>query len=114
MMASVLREAVTASNFDRPSGTMPGECTAGTVTDTPILLSGTYPLSLAGGSENVNMTGDLDIIGTVTIEGQGEVTIDANGIDRALHVFSYGDLTLRGITVMNGHAPDDPPPSGGG
>lgn len=86
-----LRDAISASNVN------PGAV---------IIPAGTYTLSLAGGGEDDNATGDLDARYGMGIYGAGmtQTIIDANHIDRVLHLdshgsgsasFSVGDLTLR-------------------
>src|SRR4051794_40630603 len=81
-----LREAVKASNDDAAFG----GCTAGVdgVEDTIVLTSGqTYGLTIpdtpAGGDENADAAGDLDIGNVesvkITTSGAGRATIDANG-----------------------------------
>src|SRR5574341_22687 len=64
-----LREAIRAANLDMASGTTPGECPAGSGTDTIIVPSGIYTLTIAGTNEDAALTGDLDITNTVTIGG---------------------------------------------
>ncbi len=100
-----LREAVTASNNDEPSGYLEGECTAGTVTDVISLPFGTYSLTLTGAGDNQNSTGDLDVWGAVTIEAEDYVVIDGMSTDRLFHVIPGGTLTLKGLTITNGNAP---------
>ncbi|MCA9771934.1 MAG: hypothetical protein KC466_05970, partial [Myxococcales bacterium] len=86
-----LREAVIAANADAS-------------TDTVILPAGTYALTIAGAAENAGETGDLDILGPVTIQGDAAATtiIDAGGIDRVFHVESgstrvvFANVTIRG------------------
>jgi CSLREA domain-containing protein len=55
-------------------------------------------LSLAGRDENSSATGDLDIRGELTLDGNGAVA-DADRVDRVFHVLSTAtirDLTIRG------------------
>ena len=91
-----------------------GECTlraaiqetnALTGPDTVTLWPGTYTLTLAGADEDAAATGDLDIIGDLTITGAGATVtvLDPNDLDRALHVVS-GSLTLSNLKVQNGTA----------
>ena len=79
-----LREAIQSANSDAAMDA----CSAGSGDDLILLPAGSYGLSLAGRSEDENATGDLDIRSSLVISGAGaEVTIiDANGIDRLLHV----------------------------
>ncbi|WP_316860904.1 DUF4347 domain-containing protein [uncultured Cohaesibacter sp.] len=85
-----LREALIAANNTTGS-------------DTIILSSGTYTLSIEGESEDLCATGDLDVVDDVTIlgEGMGSTIIDANGIDRVLEV-SSGSLELSDVTLTGG------------
>ncbi len=70
--------------------------------DTIQLPPGTYVLSLTGAESEA--TNDLDITSDVTIvaTGGGLTTINANGIDRVLHVGSGGALQLSGIGITGG------------
>jgi len=85
--------------------------------DTIFIPPGTVVLTGASG-ENLNSSGDLDLTRDVTIVGAGaELTvIDANGVDRALHVLSGVVATVSGVTLRNGKVDLDAPgePSGGG
>jgi hypothetical protein len=86
--------------------------------DVILLDAGTYTLSITGASEDACLTGDLDVLDTVLIEGRGPdlTIIDAGGDgginDRVFDVHAPGKrLTLRGVTVTGG-SPDTEP--GGG
>ena len=59
-------------------------------------------LSRAGANNDNNNTGDLDITNDVTLAGAGAATttIDADGLDRVLHVVS-GTVTIRGLANTN-------------
>ncbi len=84
-----LREAIQNANTD------PGP-------DVIAVPSGTYVLTIAG-NDDVAAMGDLDITGDTTIQGQGLVVIDGNGIDRVLEVRAPATLvTITGVTVRNG------------
>lgn len=65
-------------------------------------------LSVAGAAEDANVTGDLDVLGVVVIEGGG-ATVDAAGLDRVFDVRS-GALTIRDLAITGGHPPtgDEP------
>src|SRR6476659_7405656 len=58
-----LREAIQAANTDSAVDA----CPAGSGADTIQLLAGTYTLSIVGANEDMNQTGDLDILGNLTI-----------------------------------------------
>ena len=79
--------------------------------DTVTIASGIDPvLSIAGRGEDANAAGDLDITGALVIDGGG-ATLDAGGIDRALHVLAptvINDLTIEGGALA------DPDARGGG
>ena len=90
-----LREAVIAAN--------------GTANpDVIILMPGTYRLTLAGSGEDAAVTGDLDIVGSLSIVGAGEQTvIDASALgDRVFELFAGSDATLAQLTVTGGQADD--------
>jgi CSLREA domain-containing protein len=104
-----LREAITASETHGRSGSAPGECPAGTGSDTIMLGPHSYTLALTGPPDDANATGDLDITaGAITINGAGEAasTINATGIDRVIDVLAGASLTLQQLTITGGHAPD--------
>ena len=82
--------------------------------DVVVLGTGTYDLSLPGRDEDMGLTGDLDVREGLTIVGDGPKLsiIDANGIDRVLHVIAGFDrLTVSGVTITGGDA--GPQPGGG-
>lgn len=73
--------------------------------DVILLPAGTYTLSIGGRGEDLCQTGDLDVRDALIIIGDGPRTtfINADGIDRVLHVLSPGaTVTLRGITIAGG------------
>jgi CSLREA domain-containing protein len=70
--------------------------TANTIT----IASGVDPtLTRAGANEDANAVGDLDVTGTLTIDGNG-ATVDAAHLDNGFDVHT-GSLTLRNLTVLN-------------
>jgi hypothetical protein len=89
-----LRAAVQEANADT---------TAADVIQLPD-LGPDYVLSLGGPAENAAAGGDLDIAGSLTIQGSGGTTINGAGIDRVLHVgpisgspaLSLIDVEIRG------------------
>lgn len=115
-----LREAISAANSDGPVDS----CTAGSGDDVIIfdesIEGATIFLDITGTGENDNVTGDLDvngsgslqILGTSTtarpLELPDAITIDGNGADRVIDAFS--DLTLFNIRIHNGGGV----PTGGG
>ena len=66
----------------------------------------TYTLTIAGAAEDAAATGDLDVLEELTITGAGAgvAIIDANGLDRAIHVDASTTLNLIGVTIANGAA----------
>jgi CSLREA domain-containing protein/uncharacterized repeat protein (TIGR01451 family) len=100
-----LREAIEAANSDAAVDA----CGAGSGADTITVPAGTYTLSLSGAEENTNATGDLDILDDVTITGAGALstTIDANSIDRVMHVLTGTTVLLNDFTLTNGQSPGD-------
>jgi CSLREA domain-containing protein len=102
-----LREAIQAAN----TNTAIDACAAGSGADTIILAGGTlsapatYTLSLAGAGEDLNATGDLDLLSTLTIKGVDAATtrIDGAGIDRVFQIPSGAAVTLSGISIVSGH-----------
>jgi len=77
--------------------------------DTIVIATGVDPtLSIAGVDEDANATGDLDILGRVTIHGGG-ATLDAASLDRGLHALA-GPVSIDHLTVTHGYAEE----SGGG
>jgi CSLREA domain-containing protein len=76
--------------------------------DTILLGPTAYQLTLVGAREDGGLTGDLDIFSNLTIQGSGthETIIDANSLDRALHIRGGWDVTLSNLTIRNGRGPD--------
>jgi CSLREA domain-containing protein len=101
-----LREAISSANGDAAVFPDAGECPAGAGADTVVLAPGSYDRS-AGGADDNNVAGDLDVVGTLTIAGAGAAltTIDAKGLDRVLDVRSGATLTIQGVTLTGGTAP---------
>jgi CSLREA domain-containing protein len=107
-----LREAIHAANTD----TAVDNCVQGDGHDTIELQAGTYEIKIGGTDEDLNFTGDLDILtDSLTIEGADNNTtfINANQIDRVLDIHGV-DVDLSGLTVQYGKAPDDIYWNGGG
>jgi hypothetical protein len=111
-----LREAIIAVNS-------PGTATScGSADNGPntIVLGArtTYLLSIHPAGADDNNTGDLNVTGAtpLTIQGQGPAStvIDATGLgDRVLTVSSGASVTLKGLKLTGGHAPDGAPGSPG-
>ena len=107
-----LREAITVLN----EGTA-ADCT-NTATDqsTINVPAGDYKLTLRGSGDDSNETGDLDLLGSMTIQGAGAGTTFIDGdsanaggsTDRVLDVVPgliNPIATINGVTVENGQAP---------
>jgi hypothetical protein len=89
-----LREAVLAANQN------PGE-------DVILLHAGTYTLTIAGNSEDLGATGDLDIQDNLVLLGDGASTtiVDGGGLDRIFQVPPGITAEIRDVTLRNGKAP---------
>lgn len=95
-----LREAIQAANTD----TAVDDCPAGDGEDLIVLAAGVYVLNIEGRSEDNNATGDLDIRSSLVISGAGaeETALDANQIDRVLHVHADGNVEMLNLSIRNG------------
>ncbi|MBE0597656.1 MAG: CSLREA domain-containing protein [Desulfuromonadales bacterium] len=70
-----------------------------------VLPAGSYVLYIDGRGEDEAATGDLDLRTQAIIVGEGSATIiDADGIDRVLHVTPGAQLSLRNLVVQGGVA----------
>ncbi len=67
------------------------------------LANQTTDLAISGAEENLAATGDLDITGDTTLVGQGSI-VDANDLDRSLHVTATGALDANDLTLRDGIA----------
>ena len=106
-----LREAITAARTHAPSGSMPGECPAGTGNDVITLAPGHYLLSIPGAKEDANASGDLDVGSDLTIRGAGaaNTTIETDQPDRVLEILPGASATIEGVTITGGHTPSGAP-----
>ena len=97
-----LREAIQAANTD----TVIDTCMAGAGNDRILfgLSSATYPLSLSGVNEEVNGSGDLDILASVTIIGCGHANTVVDGLsaDRVIDVQSEGVVRIENLSIYGG------------
>lgn len=113
-----LREAIRAANLDQAVG----GCAAGSGEDTITLPAGTITLAIPGHMEDAALTGDLDILKTLTITGAGRdlTIIDGDRLDRVFDVqgeeiaFHLSDLTVRGGYPTAEGWPEDEPMFGWG
>jgi CSLREA domain-containing protein len=98
-----LREAITAAQTD--SGF--DGCAAGAGADTVSLPGGTYLITRPGADEDLNVTGDLDVVGTGTLSiepanDNAKVVLDANQIDRVYDQQGNNSLTIKNQHVFGG------------
>ena len=111
-------DAVPGDGVCQDTGAEPGRCSlraavqeanAWPAADTVTIASGVDPvLSRAGAGEDGNLTGDLDVLDGLTIEGAG-ATVDAAAVDRALDLRG-APLVMSDLTITGG----DVTGSGGG
>jgi CSLREA domain-containing protein len=103
-----LREAITSANLDAAPFTGPGECPSGDGGDAIAIPAFHIVADRFGISDDMNEFGDLDILGPTTITGAGSAatTIQGSAIDRVLDVGFAGTVTLSGVTITGGHAPN--------
>jgi CSLREA domain-containing protein len=103
-----LREAVWAANNDN-AAMAPG-CPPGSGADTIPLADGTYALTIPG-VEDVDASGDLDLLSSITIThaGTGSAVIDGGGLDRVIDNQPAVDATstIEGVTITNGTTTGD-------
>ena len=101
------RDAIIAANAD-----------TGTATDTIVLSSGAYTLSISNANnlqENESATGDLDITSTahaLVIKGQGDsgpgaTIIDQTVLDRVFQIMPNVSVTFQNLEITGGTAFDD-------
>src|SRR3990172_1843247 len=96
-----LREAIQAANTNSAFDA----CAVGSGTDTITVPAGTYTLSLGGSSEDANGTGDLDILGDVSISGPGAAStiVHQDSNDRVFDILPPATVVaISGITIQNG------------
>ncbi len=76
--------------------------------DTVSLAAGTYTLSRAGANEDAASTGDLDITGDLTVNGAGAnaTYVDGGALDRVFHIRNGSIVSILGVTIRNGAAPN--------
>jgi CSLREA domain-containing protein len=115
-----LREAILAANSGSSSGAAPGECPAGTGTDTIIVPGGIYTLNPALG-QLPPVTQELTIIGdgaTTTIIQASDCNpvtdVTCTHEHRVFSVNVSGDLTLEKLTIRNGNKTGTTDNFGGG
>jgi CSLREA domain-containing protein len=87
-----LRAAIQEANFNANS-------------DIVVLPAGTYSISIAGLSEDANLTGDFDILQPLEIRGSGIDTTIINGasLDRIFDAKSGKNFILKDLTIKGGN-----------
>jgi CSLREA domain-containing protein len=100
-----LRDAITAANNGTAFGTCPAS--SGAVTISLPADTSVYTLSIAPTGSDDNASGDLNISHSVTIKGGGAAStaINGAGLDRIFHIASGAVVTISGLTLANGQAP---------
>lgn len=96
-----LREAIQSIN----SNSAFGGCPTGAAGDTIDLPPGVYTLDLTGEGENLNATGDLDLMAEMTIAGSASSDTEIVGSgDRVMELRTGTDttVTIRDVTVRGG------------
>jgi uncharacterized repeat protein (TIGR01451 family)/CSLREA domain-containing protein len=102
-----LREAIVAANTDSAFHGCPAGSGADTVVFSPGLPQpATFVLTTSGANEDAASTGDLDVVGTLTINGAGleNTILDGNGSDRVFDIQPGAHVTISGVTIRNGDA----------
>ena len=113
-------DAVDANPGDGLCADSQGRCTlraaimeANTLSGSDVISvpAGTYLLDVEGSGEDGSASGDLDVVGVLTIlgAGSGKTIIDANkgtaiDPDRVFHVLTDAVLTIKDLTFQNGEA----------
>lgn len=104
-----LREAIKTANDAANFGGCVRVSTTGSGSDTIVVPSGTYTLSISGGFEDLDATGDLDIRNNMFITASGltppVVTGGPSWNDRIFHVL-IGFAEIDGFTIRGGRSPD--------
>jgi CSLREA domain-containing protein len=100
-----LREAIIAADTDEGVGGCAPGSGSDTIVFSPALSTpAIFLLTLPGTNEDGGLTGDLDIAGTLAVNGAGpdRIIVDGNGLDRVFHVLLGAHVTLSGMTIRNG------------
>ncbi len=103
--ACTLREAIAATNSP---GVANGCGRAARRSNTIVLRSGRYKLTIPPSALDDDSTGDLDVTGTGRLliigAGAAATVIDATGLgDRVLSIAKGAHVTLTGLTITGGH-----------
>ena len=100
-----LREAIQAANTNLPVDA----CPSGSGDDVIELPAGTYKIMLAGTGEDNNAVGDFDILGDLSIvgDGIGNTIIDGQDMDRIFDIHIGPDVHISGLTMGDGRVSAD-------
>jgi CSLREA domain-containing protein len=115
-----LREAITNINNGATTYADCGPTGVYGTNDTINIPAGTYPITIVGGDEDSNASGDFDIKKSVTIVGAGAVTTIINGgaIDRVFDIDPTGAggvvVSISGVTITGGDNTASDDRGGGG
>ena len=94
-----LRQAISLAN-------MPAN-----LNSTIYLQNGTYKIQIPGAGEDLNATGDFDILQSVTIQGSKNTVINGMGLDRVFDIPSTAPagthVTFNNLTITGGLANGD-------
>lgn len=114
--AAAVTLTVTRLDDPAPDGCFPNDCSlreavilanALAGADTVVLDAGMYQLTRAGSGEDGGLTGDLDVLGPLTLRGAGRTLTTVIGVglgDRLVH--AGAPLLLSDLRLENGTAPD--------
>jgi CSLREA domain-containing protein len=99
-----VREAIRAANLDVALDSCPAGSAA--VQDIVRIPAGTYILGLAPAGDDVGASGDLDVLGSVSIfgVGQGRTIIDGGALDRVFEIHGGPTVAMARLTIRNGLA----------
>ncbi len=100
-----LREAIIAANTDSSFNDCPAGSGADSISfDANLPLPAVFSLTIPGTNEDLSFSGDLDILGTLTImgSGAGNIIFDGNSADRVLDIRPGAHATVSGVTVRKG------------
>ncbi|MCP3956603.1 MAG: CSLREA domain-containing protein, partial [bacterium] len=110
-----LREAIDNANDDAQTH---ADCPPGTGVDVIAVPAGTYTMAIAGAGDDTNAIGDYDFTDSdltfLVGAGARSTTIDANSIDRVLHLQAGAGLIIRGLTIRGGMTATGSSHEGGG
>lgn len=101
-----LREAIT--NINNSALTYADCANTGAAygtSDTINIPAGTYTTAIAGIGEDLNATGDYDILKSVTIvgAGSGSTTVNGGGLDGVFNITGAYTVSISGVTITGGN-----------